>query len=199
MIPYKLFYISFCAQNGGCNIKEEDFDKSRYHNFFLSLNNFFKTKLKFNDKKIVQYIDVCAKIQGNNFNCFELNSEKYLEDFKQWYEINSSLKNYYKDIKECIDNIVEFCKKNNVRTLEKYILNWGITQYIANKLNDNVAFYLGLHKLELSKPEKFMIKKFLKNVHMTEERIKRDKKLQETLESEVKEAKEKLRFYFLER
>lgn len=192
MNAYKLFkYCMGCAEKPYSKT-EEEFNESEFFKFFYALSKHFKSVLKFNDIKTKQYISVCAKIHGSNFSPWKLNTTEYLEDFASWYKINSSLDTYMRSVKESIHTIVIFCKKKKIRKLDDYIKNWGITHYISGVLNDNVAYAMGLHEVVLTKPEKFMIKKFLKNVPMIKERIEREGRLNTLLEAELKQAKEML-------
>lgn len=192
MNAYKLFkYCMGCAEKPYSKT-EEEFNESEFFKFFYALSKHFKSVLKFNDVKTKQYISVCAKIHGSNFSPWKLNTTEYMEAFASWYKINSSLDTYMRSVKESIHTIVNFCKKKKIRKIEDYIKNWGVTHYISGILNDNVAYAMGLHEVNLAKPEKFMIKKFLKNVPMIKERIEREGRLNILLEAEIKQAKEML-------
>ena len=95
-------------------------------------------------------------------------------------------------VRDSVKNIVKFCKHKKINKLESYITNWGVTHYISGVLNDNVAYALKLQDVSLSKPEKFMIRKFLKNVPLIKERLEREGRLKTLLESEIQQAKEML-------
>ena len=191
MNAYKLFRLCMGCMGRPYGKSEEEFNNSEFFKFFYALSKHFKT-LKFNDIKTRQYVEVCAKMQGGNFSPWKLNTQEYYDSFMSWYKINSTKDAYMANVKDCIKTVIKFCKQKKITKLEDYISNWGVTHYISKVLNDNVAYALGLHNIKLTKPEKFMIKTFLKNVPMIQERIEREGRLKTVLEEEIKQAKEML-------
>lgn len=192
MTPYKLFKTSMGCMGRGYNKSETDFNESTYYGFFNMLLKYFKYEMKFNDIQIRQFVEVSAKIHESRFDPWKLNSPEYLESFKVWYKVNRSKDAYLANVKESIRDIVKFCKQKKIKKLEEYVTSWGVTHYINGKLNDNVAYMIGLHEVQLSKPEKFMLKKYLKIVPLIKERIEREGRLKVLLEHEVEQAKEML-------
>ena len=175
------------------NLTEEEFNQdSKFYGFFNLLDKYFKKQLKFNDKKTKTFIQVCSNIHEGNFDPWKLNSQEYLNDFKSWYKVNASASTYLESIKSSVKNIVKFCKQKKITKIEDYVTNWGVTHYISGVLNDNVAYIIGLHELQLTKPEKFMIKRFLKNLPIIKERIEREKQLEYVLKKEIDDAKKML-------
>jgi hypothetical protein len=171
---------------------EEQFNDSEFFKFFYALNKHFKSTLKFNDKQTMDFIKICSMLQGPSFSPWKLNSQEYYDSFLSWYKINATKDTYIANVKDSIKNVIKFCKQKNITNLEYYIKNWGVTHYISKVLNDNVAYALGLHEIPLSKPEKFMIRAFLKNVPMIKERISREGRLKTILDTDIKQAKEML-------
>lgn len=192
MNPYSLFKLCMNVQGRTYKATEEEFNDSKYFNFFYMLTKYFKTQLKFNDTKVKQFVSIIFHLHPNDFDPWKLNSPDYLEDFKAWYKVNSSRDAYIENVRESFRDIVKFCKQKNIKRLDEYIKSWGVTHYINGKLNDNVAYVLKLHEQTLSKPEKFMIKRFLKNVPMIKERIEREGRLKTVIEEEVQHATKSL-------
>jgi len=192
MNSYHLFKLCMGCKGRSYNKSEEDYKESPHFNFFNMLVKYFMKELKFNDLQIKQYVSVCAKLYEGSFDPWKLNSREYLEAFKAWYKINSSADTYLASVRDSVKNIVKFCKHKKINKLEDYITNWGVTHYISGVLNDNVAYALKLQEVTLSKPEKFMVRKFLKNVPLIKERLEREGRLKTLLESEIQQAKEML-------
>jgi hypothetical protein len=174
------------------NKDQKDFEESTHFKFFYMLCKYFKNELKFNDIKIKQYIEISAFIHKNTFDPWKLNSPEYINEFKSWYKINSSKDAYLNSIKESINYVIKFCQKKKIKTIESYIKNWGVTHYTSGILNDNVAYAFGLQDVTLSKPEKFMLRRFIKNIPMIKERLEREGRLKTLIEAEVQKAKEML-------
>lgn len=192
MSPHNIFKICMACKGRACNTDEDSFNESQHFGYFNMLSNYFKKQLKFTDKQVGQFIGVCAKLKESNFDPWQLHSSGYLEEFKEWYKVNRNKDAYINNVKESIVNIVKFCKVKKIKNLNDYVNTWGVTHYISGKLNDNVAFMLGLHEVTMTKPEKFMLKKYLKNVQLIKERVEREGRLKEVLESGIKQAKEML-------
>jgi hypothetical protein len=192
VIPHDLFKLCMGCLHRSCGTTIQDFNESKHYNFFNMLLKYFKNELKFNSIQIRQYVTVLAKIHENSFDPWKLDSQEYFNDFKAWYKVNSSKDAYLNNVKESVKTIIKFCKTKKIKKLEDYVKNWGVTHYISGVLNENVAYAIGLHELTLSKPEKFMVKRFLKNVPMIKERLEREGRLKVLLEDEIKQAKEML-------
>jgi hypothetical protein len=171
---------------------EEEFNSSPYVGYFRMLSGYFQNQMKFSDKQIKQYISVCAKLHETSFDPWQLHSHEYLEKFKEWYRVNKNSDAYINNVKHSINEVIKFCKAKKIKNLTDYINSWGVMHYTSGKLNDNVAFMLGLHEVQMTKPEKFMVKTYLKNVQLIKERVEREGRLKEALESGIQQAKEML-------
>ncbi len=193
MTPYGLF--SFCQKcqhrSVGTIVK---FNESQYYSFFNMLIKYFTNDLKFDsDTKIKQFVSVCAKYTESNFDPFKLNSREYLDIFTSWYKVHANSGTYYINITESFKNIYKFCVDKNIKTIEEYVTKWAVSHLISGVLNENIAFFLGVHKLELTKPEKLSInKRFLKHIDLISERINRDSNLKSVLNEGLEDIKSKL-------
>jgi hypothetical protein len=192
MTPFNLYKFCMGCMQRSCSFDTINFEESKHYSFFNMLANYFKKQMKFNDIKIRQYVSVLAKIHESRFDPWKLNTQDYFDDFKAWYKVNASRDVYLNNVKDSIKNIIKFCKSHRIKTLDDYINKWGVTHYISGTLNENVAYVLGLHNVTMSKPEKFMIRRFLKNVPMIKERIEREGQLKVILEEYTHQAKEML-------
>lgn len=193
MTPYGLFsFCQKCQQRSAGTIAK--FNESQYYPFFAMLIKYFENDLKFDgDTKIKQFVSVCAKYTENRFDPFKLNSGEYLEIFTSWYKVHANTGAYYININESFNNIYKFCDDKDIKTIEEYVRKWAVSHLISGVLNENVAYALGVHNLELSKPEKLSInKRFLKHADLIKERIDRDAKLRTVLKEGLEDLKNKL-------
>lgn len=169
------------------------FESGRFYGYFSNLNDFLKDKFDYSDAKIRQYISVVSKMEGEKFDPFKLDSDEYMDTFKDWLRVNQSENAYKINIFNSCQHIYNFCKDRNIYTLNEYTKKWGVSHFISGKLNENVAFLLGLHNLTFTKPEKLALTKpFLKNTGLISERMERETAIKSFIQRNLRKVEKKL-------
>jgi hypothetical protein len=194
MSPYTLFIFCQKASGKGYSGTEDDFLESRFYNFFEGLTKYFELKCKFGDKDIKKYIRICVRQKGNLFNAYDLGSDEYANLVKDWQNVHGNKNLYNKKIVDSFNGIFSFCMKKKIYSLRTYVKEWGLQHLVSDRITDNVAYALGVHKLTLSSIDKMMIhKKFLKNVDIIKDRLENNPDLKELLQVQIKDIQEKLK------
>ena len=141
--------------------------------------------LRDSDKNVKNYIRICHINFADTFDPYKLLSEEYQDSFRVWLSQNRSKSDYIRKINESFDFIYNYCIKNKIQTLNEYTRIWGVSHLLSGKISENVAFAIGVHKNNLSKPEKMALeKKFLKHLKVIEERLIREKRIGMLIEEE---------------
>lgn len=193
MTPYGLFsFCQNCQNRAAGSVKK--FEESKHFEFYCSLRRYFMNELKIDsDRKIKKFIEVCAKELGQTFDPFNLGSVEYKEIFKNWLKKNADKGAYFVNINESFRRIYKFCVDRNIKSINEYTNKWAVSHIVSGILDENIAYMFGVHKLELSRPEKLFInKKFLNHVKLIEERIQREVKLKTILSEGVEDINKKL-------
>ncbi len=193
MIPYYLFKFSQVQAGKGYNGTKGMFDSGQYFPYFCKVAKYLNDYLGDDDKKQKEFISVCAKCLGNSFSPFSLDTEEYKATYEKWLKVHGSMFSYKEDIMMSLRYLYGFCKNNEIYSLKEYVQKWGVTHFISGKLNENLAVYLGLHEINMSRPEKSILKrKFFKNVEIIKERIEREVQIKEFIENKVAKINQKL-------
>lgn len=193
MNPYQIFKFSQIRAGKGYNGTKGMFDSSQYFPYFSKVAKFLSEYVGDDDRKQKEYIAVCAKQFGNGFSPFSLDTESYKAEYEKWIKVNGSLFSYKENIMMSCRYIYSFCKNNEIYTLKEYIQKWGVTHLISGRLNENLAVHLGLHEINMSKPEKAILKrKFFNNLQIIKERIEREVHIKQFMESKVAKIQQKL-------
>lgn len=196
MTPFQIFKLTQNVMGRKYHGKLEDFESSSYRNYFVSLVNVLSYKISKDNHIQRKYIQYCSQKFGNSFSPFQLDSEEYIESFQAWWSSNRDYESYKNEIAKNIKFIGDFCKKECIFNLNDYAQQWGTTHFISNQLNENVAFFIGLHKINMTTPEKKILRKgFLNKVSLIKERIQREPEFRKFLERSVSILKDKLETY----
>lgn len=175
MNPYQLF--KFCQGLKGRKyaLTKGMFDSGKYYKYFVGLCIFLENNIGKDINKQREYVAVVAKLSGVQFDPFLLESDTYQKMYKEWLTVNGSMFSYKNDILKSCKYVFKFCRENEIYNIQDYVKKWGVSHFIAGKLNENVAYKLGLHEINMTKPETNMLKsKYLKNVSLIEQRLKRE-------------------------
>lgn len=163
----------------------EYYAEQSYANYFEEVSYKLTKLLRDSDKNVKNYLRICHINFGDSFDPYKLLSEEYQDAFRVWLSQNRSKSDYIRKINDSFDYIYNFCIKNKIETLNEYTRIWGVNHLLSGKITENVAFAIGIHKNNLSKPEKMALeKKFLKNLKVIEERLIREKRIGRLIEEE---------------
>jgi hypothetical protein len=193
MTPYYLFKFSQRAAGKGYNGTKGMFDSGQYYAYFAKVARYLNEYLGDDDSKQKEFVAVCAKHFGNGFSPFSLDSESYKSAYEQWLKVHGSVFSYKENILSSCRYVYNFCRENEIYNLPDYVQKWGVTHLISGRLNENLAVFLGLHEINMSRPEKAILKKkFFKNLEIIKERIEREVLIKEFIQSKVAKIRQKL-------
>lgn len=186
MNPYQLF--KFCQGLKGrkYSVTKGMFDSGKFYKYFVGLCIFLETNIGTDVVKQKEYVSVVAKLSGSQFDPFLLDSDAYQKMYKEWFAINGSMFSYKNDILKSCKFVFRFCRDNKIYNLKDYVNKWGVSHFISGKLNENLAFKLGLHEINMTKPEMSILKsKYLKNVNLIEQRLKRENSIDDFINKKM--------------
>lgn len=193
MSPYRLFKFSQSLAGKGYNGTSGMFNSSKYYNYFCRVVIFLDEYVGKDENKQKEYISVCAKEFGNDFSPFSLDSSHYKAAYEKWVKVNGSVFSYTENIIKSCRYVYKFCKENKIYNLEDYIKKWGVSHFISGRLNENLAVFLNLHEINMSKPEKTILnRRFLKNVKLIKERIERENRVKNVIKKNAAKIQQKL-------
>jgi len=193
MSPYNIFKFSQMLAGKGYNGTSGVFNSGQYFPYFSKVSKFLSEYVGNDDKKQREYISVCATKLGNEFNPFSLDSERYKMVYEQWVSVNGSMFSYKENIMASCRYIYNFCRINKIYNLDSYIKKWGVSHFISGRLNENLAVFLKLHEINMSKPERTILnKKLFKNLEIIKERINREVLIKQFIENKTAKIEQKL-------
>jgi len=192
--PFNVFKMCQNALGRKYNGTVQDFESLPAYNYYVGLSLYLREYLGKRKYKHIRFINVCAKELGARFDPFQLKSEEYKKVYEEWESINGSPEKYKRNVLDSIQFIYDFCKTKNIKELDKYRNTWSVTHLISGKMNENVAFMLGVQKNTYTKPETKLLKqKYLNHLDDIEERLKEDKELREIIETQLEIVQKRLR------
>jgi hypothetical protein len=178
-------------------VAEEEFYKNKNASYFTKLYLYFTKTLHLSEQQMKQFICICQNEKGSMFNIFDLVTPEYNQIVKNWLVIHSDKGSYYQHLTESMRYMYEFCKTKRIKSLDVYIKHWGVSHLISGRLNENIAFALGLQNVELTKPEKSLIQfKFLRHIEAYKDRFEREEKLRNYIEKNIEKINRWLKFNY---